>query len=129
MSAPRRVKVWIQNAYGTGGEHVITVPASDYDTLRAANQRLEGEVDRWHKLACDHSKAEDRLSAKVKRLEGENKRLREALETVSMWMLPRTGQHWPSGGEMSYGACHGSNGERDYMRRIADAALRGNGGE
>jgi predicted nuclease with TOPRIM domain len=64
---------------------VHTVPmvfASHYKALRAANQRLEGEVERWHKLACSHSKAEDRLSAEVKRLEGEVARLREALDSA-----------------------------------------------
>lgn len=65
----------------------------------------------------------DAIRADNKRLEGEVERLREALEIVSQWRLPKTGQVWPSGGEVSYGACYGSNGERDYMKGIAKSAL------
>ena len=47
----------------------------------------------------------------------------EALETVRDWKLPPTGEKWPSGGDMSYEACCGSNGARDYMRMAAGSAL------
>jgi hypothetical protein len=107
------------------GSGELVVFASDYDALAA-------ELATVKKVAYGNielMEERDTLRAANQRLEGEVARLREALETVSLWRLPRTDQHWPSGGEMSYGACHGSNGERDYMRRIADAALRGNGGD
>jgi len=47
----------------------------------------------------------------------------EALKTIAQWRLPETGQFWPSGGPVSYEAQHGSNGARDYMRGVAQAAL------
>jgi hypothetical protein len=49
----------------------------------------------------------------------------KALETIERWTdFPPTGKTWPEGGTpMSYGAAFGSNGERDYMRAIARAAL------
>lgn len=50
--------------------------------------------------------------------------LREALEKIVAWgPFPATGRRWENGIEMSYGAAFGSNGERDYMRQIARAAL------
>ena len=59
----------------------------------------------------------------------ENQRLRSVLERIKRWHgeFPPTGQIWPDGsGEMmSYAACYGSNGERDFMRKIASDALEG----
>ncbi len=49
--------------------------------------------------------------------------LRKALEIVARWELPETGEKWGDGTPMSYGAAFGSNGERDYMRKVARAAL------
>lgn len=55
--------------------------------------------------------------------------LREALERVERWFgeFPETGQFWDKekSQPMSYAACWGSNGERDFMRTIARAALGG----
>ena len=51
--------------------------------------------------------------------------LMEALEQIQRWDgFPVTRKTWPKSGEpMSYGACYGSNGERDFMRGVANAAL------
>jgi len=58
-------------------------------------------------------------------LRAENKRLKTALERIAKWFgeFPETGQEWPSGGAVSYGALYGSHGERDYMRKVAADAL------
>lgn len=51
---------------------------------------------------------------------------RQALQKIANWFgeFPPTDAVWPETGEpMSYGAAFGSNGERDYMREIARAAL------
>lgn len=56
-------------------------------------------------------------------LRAEAERLREALEKVERWQFPPTGKFWESGTPVSYGAAYGSNGERDYMRNVARAAL------
>lgn len=49
--------------------------------------------------------------------------LREALEKIESWMLPETGEVWPSGNPVRYESAYGSNGARDYMRTVARAAL------
>ncbi len=51
--------------------------------------------------------------------------MRRALERIRRWFgeFPETGRTWESGALMSYGAAFGSDGERDYMRQVADAAL------
>lgn len=46
-----------------------------------------------------------------------------ALKQIERWELPTTSEKWPDGSPMSYGALYGSNGERDYIRSIARAAL------
>jgi hypothetical protein len=53
--------------------------------------------------------------------------LEAALQWIERWFgeFPETGEFWPGTERpMSYAACYGSNGERDYMRSIARAALR-----
>lgn len=49
----------------------------------------------------------------------------KALKAIANWQLPVTGQFWDDDKTqpMSYGACYGSNGERDYMKALATAAL------
>lgn len=48
-----------------------------------------------------------------------------AIERIARWVgeFPDTGRRWKGGEPMSYGACYGSHGERDYMRNIARSAL------
>lgn len=52
--------------------------------------------------------------------------LLEALERIGRWFgeFPPSDAVWPDGAPMSYGAAYGSNGERDYMREVANAAIR-----
>ena len=58
----------------------------------------------------------------------EIERMRLALERIERWFgeFPETGKYWDDKNkknQMSYAACFGSNGERDYMRQIARDAL------
>lgn len=49
-----------------------------------------------------------------------------ALTRIDKWVgeFPPTGKYWDgSDVEMSYSACYGSNGERDFMRDVARQAL------
>lgn len=50
-----------------------------------------------------------------------------ALLRIHTWfgMFPETGQFWDTEQKqpMSYAACYGSNGERDFMREVAREAL------
>ncbi len=59
----------------------------------------------------------------------ENRRMRAALERIERWFgeFPETGKFWDDEPTrpMSYSAAYGSNGERDYMRSVARAALSG----
>jgi hypothetical protein len=50
----------------------------------------------------------------------------EALEIIERWFgeFPQIVEKWPDGSPMSYVAYFGSNGERDFMRGVARAALR-----
>ena len=64
-----------------------------------------------------------RYAARIAELEAENQRLRDALMVISDWKLPRVKDR--HGMETSYGFEYGSNGERDYMRNVAQAALLG----
>lgn len=80
-----------------------------------------------------------RLNETVVRLNGENEKLRaaqsaiapnveamrKALERIERWFgeFPPTADKWPDGSAVSYGAAYGSNGERDYMRKVAREAL------
>lgn len=63
---------------------------------------------------------EEALRQRIQQLEA-------ALDRIARWFgeFPPTGDTWPSGEPVSYGAAYGSNGERDYMRGIARAALAG----
>jgi hypothetical protein len=53
------------------------------------------------------------------------KDLYESLERIARWFgeFPPTGRTWSDGKEMSYSSAFGANGERDYMREVARAAL------
>lgn len=58
-------------------------------------------------------------------------RYEPALKIVQQWQLPSTGQFWDDDKTkpMSYAACYGSNGERDFMRNVANEALSAGGGK
>jgi hypothetical protein len=51
--------------------------------------------------------------------------LAAALKSIEKWVgeFPPSGRTWDDGTEMSYGAAFGANGEQDYMREVARAAL------
>lgn len=68
--------------------------------------------------------ADARLIAAQERI----KQLEDALTIVQKWQLPSTGQFWDDDKTrpMSYGVCYGSNGERDFMRKVANEALTPN---
>ena len=57
-----------------------------------------------------------------------NGKLEAALQRIVRWEgeFPATGKFWEGGAPMEYGACWGSNGERDYMRQVALDALKTN---
>lgn len=72
------------------------------------------------------AEALEQQAAQIEALRADAERLRSALEKIEAWhgAFPPTGKFHPEGGEMSFGWCFGSNGEREFMREIARAALR-----
>ena len=66
-----------------------------------------------------------------RQLAEQRERLLAALAKIEKWFgeFPPTGRTWensngtPSDRPMSYAACYGSNGERDFMRGIARSAI------
>ena len=64
----------------------------------------------------------------ARRLEREKNNYLTALKKIEKWFgeFPDSGKTWEDGNPMSYGASFGSNGERDFMRQIARAAIEEN---
>lgn len=54
-------------------------------------------------------------------------RAERALQQIRKWELPNTGKFWDieKTQPMSYEACYGSNGARDYFRNLANHVLNG----
>ena len=74
---------------------------------------------------CEKPDSQDELA----KMREENVRYRNTLRRISKWFgeFPPTGKFWADGKPSSYGSEYGSNGERDYMRQLADTALASNG--
>jgi hypothetical protein len=90
--------------------------------LRAEVERLtreNNEARAWAKNLTDRAGFKSRAEtaeARVAVLEG-------ALTKIAAWELPTTEEKWGDGSPMSYGAVHGTNGEREFIRGAAAAAL------
>lgn len=111
------------------GEAIDTISGLRYELAeaRAEVTLLQAEALRYYHadgsfevLTSAEEVIERRKAAAV-----EIARLRNALERIERWHgeFPPTERFWEDGTPMSYGACWGSNGERDFMRAIARDAL------
>lgn len=71
----------------------------------------------------------DALRVAVSALVAERDAMKAALTRIEKWHgeFPPTGEFWDAERTrpISYAVKHGSNGERDYMREVARAALKG----
>lgn len=69
--------------------------------------------------------AGEKYALKWQEAEQRAARYEKALKAIRDWQLPDTGKFWndPELTPMSYEACYGSNGVRDYMRALANEAL------
>jgi hypothetical protein len=101
----------------------------EVSALSGANERM-GRLGRAIERERDEALAtveqlRDRASAAEARV-GE---LAETVARIERWFgeFPETGKFWDDGTPMSYGACYGSNGERDFMRALARTALSSSG--
>lgn len=82
---------------------------------------MENELDDGDDLTAEL----ETEAAKNARLREQVGRLGDGLEKIAVWFdqFPPSGQTWPDGTPMSYGAAFGSNGERDFMRKLAGDTL------
>jgi hypothetical protein len=99
----------------TGARDTLTAEPMvvKYKTHAFAVRQAEAAITRAEAAEAAREAAEGRITA-----------LEAALERIARWFgeFPKV----ESRGEVvSYGTAYGSNGERDYMRSIAEAALRG----
>ena len=110
--------VWVEDY-----EFPYVVTESVENLIQAADKEIEHLQD-IYKL-CNHDRALLQKDAATKN--AELARLREALEQIIRWDgFPESGRYWEDGRAMSYSAAFGSNGERDYMRTLAQEALKSN---
>lgn len=91
------------------------------------NDRAEGWVN---KMKAQIAKTEYELGAEKyaalwQAAEAKAERYEKALKAIRDWQLPPTGQFYDNdkARPVSFSACYGSNGERDFMRNIANEAL------
>ena len=63
------------------------------------------------------------ISAMLTDYRKSNAQLLVLLNKIVNWEMPVTDEFWDDGSPMSYGACYGSNGERDYIRLVANEAI------
>lgn len=77
-------------------------------------------------LATVDSRYGEEESTAIAKLIASAPELLKALELIAAWKMPPTGQFWDKEEKepMSYGACYGSNGERDYIISIARKAIQ-----
>lgn len=106
-------------------------PAEEAERLDAVERVYAGksETPRCDALFREHYGRDgaptelDDLYTLARALEKETARLRLALSKIARWYgeFPKVVD--PEGKKCSYAAAYGSNGERDYMRMVAQDAL------
>ena len=122
MDAPERV--WVE--YGQSGPEAMVWVGGSTIGLRklpcyilATPEALAASLEVQALIAAELAAANAREAG-----------LRKALEVIREWTaFPPSGRFWRNGDgtisarPMPYGAAFGSNGERDFMRQVARAAL------
>lgn len=103
--------VVIDEIHGADGETVVAWPGFDGLTPKS---RLKANIS----LIVDAVNAYDALRAR-------NAELEEALRRIERWFGEFPDVKDRNGQPTTYGVAYGSNGERDYMRSIARAAIKG----
>lgn len=108
-------------------------PSRDLRNLAATLLEEDGKrIDAWEDLGNKTAAATVTALQRAREAESENARLREqvgrlrlGLEKIEIWFeqFPPSGSTWPDGTPMSYGAAFGSNGERDFIRKLAGDTL------
>ena len=93
------------------------------EALALAERTFSTEIN--EQLASDIIQYASRLHSRYQQSESDVTTLVEALEQIKHWDgFPSTNETWEGSGKpVSYSAAFGSNGERDFMRGVAKAAL------
>ena len=114
----------------------MTTEATDTpQAVPAVGARLEPGVrpQRWTGIVQAHCSGGFVAVGDYMAAMDEVERFRAALQRIARWHgeFPATGRYWDEPENtrpMSYSACNGSNGERDFMRQVALDALGPNVG-
>jgi len=63
------------------------------------------------------------MNSELQRVKQQRNELLIALNKIANWELPETGKFWDEDPErpMTYEACYGSNGCRDYFKSLANS--------
>ena len=98
--------------------------------LRERAEKAEADMRVWMLTAQLADQRATDLAAELAAANAREAGLRKALEVIREWTaFPPSGRFWRNGDgtisarPMPYGAAFGSNGERDFMRQVARAAL------
>lgn len=115
--------------YEVVNERGDALQATEYEGLEQIADALngfEGNLRISTALEINQHCDNQMLKTENDYLKAENSKMRQALEVVANWRLPSTGKFWNDDktDPMSYGACYGSSGERDYIKSIATEALK-----
>ena len=99
-----------------GVANIVTAPLPEITSLKEENAKL-------HEQGKESLLLYNSMTAQIAKY-------RKALEKIAKWEMPVTGKYWPDKEgkpnperPMSYGVCYGSNGERDFIKSIAEDAL------
>lgn len=93
---------------------------------KAEAKKLTGRVPIFRMgYEAGHYDGAEKYAEKWQQAQQLVERYEKALKFILKWEFPPTGQFWDIDKlqPMSYAACYGSNGERDFMRNVANEAL------
>jgi hypothetical protein len=95
------------------------------DESNTSNYSAQEELHEAEIQSENLRKAYDEVGRKHAALKEKAAKMEEALRQIEKWQLPETGRFWDKEETqpMSFEACAGSNGAREYIRNVARQAL------
>ena len=98
--------------------------------LETAKDNYKYSADQLRNIADRNAVANETLRKRIAELEAQRDELLDALKTICDWKdFPETGAVRDDGSPQYYSTLYGSNGERDYMRSVAESAIKKARGE
>jgi hypothetical protein len=122
--------VW-QSGYAAGHDEGYKKALKGTENITADWQTLQSKIATLEQSCNEKNMVITELNNTGTNLRTRCAKQQAALSVVQKWQLPSTGQFWDDDKTqpMSYGACYGSNGERDFMRNVANEAISEGEGE